>query len=498
MSDAPDTDHATKLVLGEHRWRVLGVAFAVGLTSAWLAEPTLFGGGPAGIGLALLLISPVLVALLGGVVVNSGPSLHAVGLFAAALAVLPWVAVRSAPALLALDLLAAVGLVAVGVYRYRVDTPSMSLFDHLRVVCWAPIGVLVEPFRFVRDDLEGTGASIRPTTRVRGVVRGLALAIIPVLVFGALLASADAVFSDIVGSVFRVDLGGFFEIGGVALLVAWVVIGLLRFSLGRWPLIEIPRGTGYLGTTEVVTVLGTLAGMFALFVGIQFAYLFGGADTIRGTRGLTTAEYYRQGFFQLVAVAALVTLLVLVLDWWHRTPERTPHRAVVVLFEALIGLTAVMVVSALVRLYVYVDAFGISRLRVYTAAFVVWIAALLILLATSVARGRRDRFAPGAIITAFVVVLALNVVNPDALIARVNIDRHIDDGAELDIGYLGTLSEDAVPTIVDQASGPMCAELLEIAIDIAGEDQRGGFRTFNWSRSGADAAVFGVDVSERC
>ena len=498
MSDAPSTAWTPQPVLEGQHWRVLGTALACGLVSAWLAQPTLFGAQSAGIGLALTLMGPVAIAVAGRFVVGSAPSRQAWLLFAAALALLPWLAVRSAPALVALNLLAALALVGVGAYRYRRDTPPMSLFDQLRVVCWAPFGVLIEPFRFLRDDLGGVGAALGRSGRFRGVARGLALAAIPVLVFGSLLASADSLFSDIVGSVFRVDAGGFFQVLGIALLVAWVVIGILRFALGRSPLMAIPRDTPYLGTTEVVTVLATLAAMFSLFVGIQFAYLFGGASTIRGTRGLTTAEYYRQGFFQLVVVAALVALLVLVLDWWHRSPEGAPHGAVVALFETLIALTGVMVVSAIVRLQVYLDAFGISRLRVYTAAFVVWIAAVLVMLAVTVVRGRRERFAPGAIAAAFIVVLGLNVANPDALIARVNIDRHLETGVELDLEYLGTLSDDAVPTIVDRAAGEVCPHLLQVAVAIAGIDQRAGFRTFNWSRSGADAAVAGSDPATDC
>ena len=486
------------LVLAPYRRRVLLVALIGGAVAEWMAHPTLFDGKPFGVGMTVLIMVPVLVVLGGALVVSYSPSRSAAILLLGAMATLPWMAVRAAPSLTLLNLAAAVGLVSVAVYRYRRDTPTLGLTDHLRVVVWAPFAVLLQPLRFIRDDLSGVAASVRGRRQTVAVLRGLAIAAIPLVVFGALLASADAVFSNLLKNVFGFDPGTVFEIVGAVLFVAWVVIGLLRFALGSRLLVEIPRDTGYLGATEVITVLGSLTVMFAMFVVIQFTYLFGGVDTIEATGGLTRAEYYRQGFFQLVVVAALVVLLVLILDWWHR-PRQTAHfRLVLVLFEGLIGLTGVMVVSALVRLDLYVDSFGLSQLRVYTAALVVWIAVVLVLLGVLVVRGRRDRLAPRAIAAAWVVVIALNVVNPDALIARVNIDRHLDRGVELDLGYLSTLSADAVSAIVDRAEGSACHDLRSVAIAIAGPDQPGDFRTFNWARSRASAIVTDLSAKGGC
>lgn len=446
----------------------------------------------------VLLMIPVLVVLAGGLVVGITPSRPAIALLVGALTLLPWLVVRAAPALAGLNLAGAVGLVSIAIYRYRTDTPAMGLTDHLRVAAWAPFSVLVQPLRFMRDDLDGAGASLRDRRQAVAVLRGLAIAAIPLIVFGALLASADAVFSNLLGDLIGFDPGGLLKAAGATLFVAWVVIGLLRFALGSRLLVVIPRQPGFLGATEVVTILGSLVAMFATFVLIQFTYLFGGVDTIAATGGLTRAEYYRQGFFQLVIVAALVVLLVLVLDWWHRPRDTLHFRLVLVLFEALIVLTGVMVASALVRLDLYVDSFGLSRLRIYTAALVVWIAIVLVLVGFLVLRGRRDQFAPGAISAAFLVVLALNLVNPDALIARVNIDRHLDSGVELDSAYLATLSADAVGAILDRAQGPVCTELRRVATGISADGTGGGLRTFHLARERAGNRIADLEAQGPC
>ena len=485
-------------VLASVRRRVFFVALIGGAVAGWLAHPSVFDGERIGLGITVMLMIPVLAVLAGRLVVSTPPSRAATVMLVAALVLLSWLVVRASPGLTLLNVAAALGLVSIAIYRYRGDTPRLSLTDHLRVITWAPWSVLIQPLRFMRYDLDGVTSSSRQRERFAAILRGLAIAAIPLVVFGALLASADAVFSNLLDDLFGFDAGGLLEVALTAVLVAWVVIGLLRFALGRRLLDPARREFSYLGTTETVTVLGSLTLMFAAFVIIQFTYLFGGVDTIEATGGLTRAEYYRQGFFQLVIVACLVVVLVLVLDWWHRPRENGHFRLVLVLFEALIALTGVMVVSALVRLDLYVDSFGLSQLRVYTAALVLWIGVVLVLLGWLVLRGRRDHLAPGAIVAAFVVVLALNVVNPDALVARVNIDRHLDRGVELDLEYLSFLSADAVEAIVDRAEGALCADLRRLAVDIAGRDTSDDFRVFHFAQSRADDLVAAMEARGPC
>jgi hypothetical protein len=55
---------------------------------------------------------------------------------------------------------------------------------------------------------------------------------------------------------------------------------------------------------------GSLVGLFGLFVGVQFVVLFGGADHVLRTTGLTYAEYARSGFWQLLVVTVLAMVAV--------------------------------------------------------------------------------------------------------------------------------------------------------------------------------------------
>ena len=64
---------------------------------------------------------------------------------------------------------------------------------------------------------------------------------------------------------------------------------------------------------------------------------------------------------------------------------------------------------------------------------------------------RPDRFAIGAVICLFSFVATLNLLNPDAMIVRKNLQRYKTIG-HLDLEYLTTLSADAVPSLIKLAA----------------------------------------------
>jgi hypothetical protein len=203
-----------------------------------------------------------------------------------------------------------------------------------------------------------------------------------------------------------------------------------------------------LGIVEVGIVLGLLDLMFLTFVVIQVRYLFGGAGRVEATAGLTYSEYARHGFFELVTVTALALPLLLLAHWLLRTENRAHERLFKALAGVMIGLLFVIVASALQRMYLYQQEFGLTELRLYTTIFMLWISAVLVWFVLTVLRDRRERFAFGALLAGFAAIFAINAMNPDALIASTNLDR-MEQGKRFDAYYLTTLSADAVPVLVD-------------------------------------------------
>ena len=281
------------------------------------------------------------------------------------------------------------------------------------------------------------------------------------VIFAVLFASADPVFARAVGNVlgFRIDLGG---LPGRILFVVAAGLAGGRRGLGLGP--RHPRLRGRLArrgqpdgadpghprarAPEALVILVLVDLVIALFVGLQFAYLFGG----RAANGMAYADYARRGFFELVAAACLSSVVVIVLE--STVVRRTrPYLAALI---ALIALTGVVLASAALRLRLYQDAYGWTELRLYVLAAIITIGLGLAAMAALVLADR-SRWIPHTLAVLGVCSLvALNLVAPAAFVASQNVARVIDpslvppDGhAGLDTEYLAVLPDDAIPVLVE-------------------------------------------------
>ncbi len=329
-----------------------------------------------------------------------------------------------------------------------------------------------------------------------GILRGLAIALPLVLFFGVLFMAADAVFSRLVNEAFAFDAGNIVMHVLYVLCFAWLAGGFLHglllapavneFKLRRLlePFrrlhglllapavnegIALTQANGAaqpgevaattegamtkaatpfnFGMVETGIVLGLLNALFAAFVAVQLRYLFGGAGLVATTAGLTYAEYARRGFFELVLVAALVLPLLLA---WHallRASDRAVERLFRLLAGMLVGLLFVVMLSAVKRMMLYAGEYGLTELRVYTTAFMAWLGVTLLwFVVAALVRRERRKFACGALAAGLIVVFALHVINPDALIVRVNANR-VAAKRVFDVEYALSLSDDAMPAL---------------------------------------------------
>jgi hypothetical protein len=253
-----------------------------------------------------------------------------------------------------------------------------------------------------------------------------------------------------------------------------------------------------LPATEVVTVLAGLDLLFGVFVGLQFAYLFGGFDTLAAT-GLTYAEYARRGFFELVVAATIVGLLVVGLE---ATVERR-SRAYVASLVGLMALTAVILASALLRLRLYQDAYGWTELRFYAVAMIAFLGCGLIW-AAGLVLVARSRWLPHALVASGIAVsIALNAIGPQGFVTVRNLERAMDPslvppGGEvaLDAAYLAGLGDGAIPRIVEALPRLRTADrlaLLDILAEehdrLATEPRLIGWPAWNLDRERARAAL---------
>ena len=262
----------------------------------------------------------------------------------------------------------------------------------------------------------------------------------------------------------------------------------------------LPRPS--LGIVEVGVVLGLLDLLFFSFVAVQLSYFFGDAQHVVASAGLTFSDYARRGFFELVWVAVLALPLLLAAHWLLRKTDARHVRAFNAMSGAMVLMLFVIMASAFWRMRLYQAAYGQTELRFYTTAFMGWLGAVFAWFALTVLRGRRERFAFGALVAWFAALAALHALDPGDRIVRSNLAlaRAAARPERFDAGYAASLGADAVPALVEAFDGLGEPERLRVAPALLRwlEPQaRGDWRSWNLSRSRAASAVSGREAELR-
>ena len=478
--------------------RILAVAIALGVCADYLFYDR-------ALGISAPIFTVLTLAALAGLSFAERrlPARGNLWLAGAALFFAVCLAWRASPTLTGLNTLGMLGSLALLAIGYRspalANQPLPQLLGQLAAslsdMLFQPAALGLQAGRATAG-LSSRGAASARMARPIGC--GLLLALPALLVFTALLMSADSVFASYVEQLFAFelpfDLSQLFEHAFVIGAAAWICAGgLLAGLLGHnfsafgqafgW-LARAAVGLVYvdpaealeerdipaegdtarlhmarralitIGWVEALTVLVAVDLLFGSFMLIQGAYFFGGLSTLERS-GMTYAEYARRGFFELLAVAWLALGLLCALAVVTRRAEPRARRAFNAASALMIGLVLGLLVSAFQRMSLYELAYGYTELRIYTHTFMVWLAVVLGLFLMALLLGRAQIFWFGGLLAALIYLAGLNLANPDAQIVRANVGRLGAPSAQgryagdqVDVFYLTELSADAIPPLV--------------------------------------------------
>lgn len=332
----------------------------------------------------------------------------------------------------------------------------------------------------------------RQASKAGPVLRGLLVALPLLVIFGALFASADAVFRSALDEAFGwlpdidlilpVRVFVFFLIAAAAGGLVWTA------SRRDAPVEDRPQRRRPLGQTEWTVALGALVALFAMFVGVQAIALVQGHAYVLETAGLTYAEYVHEGFAQQMLAAALT--LTVVAGAWHLAAreDESADRRLRLLLGALCVFTLAILGSSIWRVDLYMDAFGATRLRILVIVTALWMAGLFVLVIAAGARERAPWLPRAVVLFSAGVLMALALANPDAWIAQRNADRYTATG-KIDEGYLEGLSDDAVPVLagLETPDGQPLMPMRDRIFDLTRPEGAAGF---NVGRDRARDALF--------
>ncbi len=303
-----------------------------------------------------------------------------------------------------------------------------------------------------------SGRGLAGSGNTPALVRTVAWSLLGLLVFGLLFASADALFAQWVDAllpnwtpdsfVARAFLA--VGVGGVVLAAAYLALNPPRVeSRNPRPARPVAHRFEWLAPMLLVNAV------FVVFLLAQAAAIFGGHGYLQRTTGLTYAEYVHQGFGQLT-VATLLTLGVVAVAS-RKAPRATAADRLWLrgALGALCALTLVVVASALYRMHLYQQAYGFTRLRLLVDVFEGWLGLLVLLVLIAGLRLSGAWLPRAALLTGAAAILGLALANPDAWIARHNLERYAETG-KADWYYLSDLSDDATPVLARDPAARAC------------------------------------------
>jgi len=338
---------------------------------------------------------------------------------------------------------------------------SVRASGPLRERASAVVSLLLTGPLWVVPDIGRAIHAVRRTGAVRAMAQSAKAWVMPIglgVLFLLLFASANPVleswltqlsFGD---SLFQVD-GFRVTFWLIAIVATWPFISMSRRWIADVSRIlpeseeaapELPEA--FFGVAAVTRALILFNLLFAVQSAMDIHYLWRGAAL---PHGMTYAAYAHRGAYPLVLTALLAALFVVATMRPGTVAERSPlMRTLVVLWT---GQNVLLVISSILRLDLYVEAYSLTYLRVAAFIWMGLVAVGLVLILARIILYRSNTWLIAGNFAALAVTCYVgSLVNFPYLIASYNVAhcREISgQGVSLDLSYLIDLGPQAIPAI---------------------------------------------------
>lgn len=238
------------------------------------------------------------------------------------------------------------------------------------------------------------------------------------------------------------------------LIIAIYLFGLYSVNTEKRDYVDIEK---YIGLVEKIRVAPAsavaaafipLAVVYAFFFVSQWQYYLSAFSGVLPEGVENYAEYARQGFFELCSVSAINFALLAVASLLQKrkcNAEKLVLKAISLLFSLM---TLVLIGTALAKMLLYIDRFGLTVKRVLASWFIVLLALIFIAVILRCFLQRFKLFTVSCC-AVLAMVLLLSASNYKGLIADYNVDAFISGKTErIDITALYKLGEPSTPAMV--------------------------------------------------
>ncbi len=274
------------------------------------------------------------------------------------------------------------------------------------------------------------------------VLVGLLCAVPVLIVVVPLLVSSDDAFRGMLERIFANTGATVFKAGfGVAMSVFAISYGF-ALKAGRTAKEKESKFAG-IENVYIISFLSAISVCYLLYLFSQLAYFFSAFKGFLPEGGITYAQYARKGFFEMCIIAVINLVLVFTALLLAKKQNGKACHGIKAL-ATFIGLfTLVIIATAISKMVLYIDAYGMTVKRLTTSAFMVFLAVVFISVILRVYL-LKINVVKTALVTAGCIVLLLGTVNVNRVCAKYNYDSYcsqklttVDVQALYDLGYEG-------------------------------------------------------------
>ncbi len=358
-----------------------------------------------------------------------------------------------------------------------------------------------------------TGKGKRSGKLIGKVFVGMALAVVPTFVV-ALLLSYDKGFADLLQKILNLD--GFDILSHLFSFLFGIPVGMYLFGLyissadgkcRRVMTVASCQTTAvqmkFVPAITVMTAVIPLIFLYVVFFLSQWSYYVSGFTGVL-PQDFSYAEYAREGFFQLCTVSVINLLVLAAVIVFMRRGSRGTRALFKAIAITLSLFTLVLIATAIAKLVMYINSYGLTPKRVYAAWFMGLIAVIFLLI---IVRQFAEKLpVVAAAIVVFAIMFAgLTLPNTDGYIAKYNVDRYVSGSLEtVDVEAMEDLGLAAVPQMVrlldileeQEDTGPLYQDTRWFLYRIHRDYTREDASIFAWSipYMRAKNALAGLDM----
>ncbi len=280
---------------------------------------------------------------------------------------------------------------------------------------------------------------------------GVAIALPVLFVVVPLLISSDAAFSGLAKKL-ESNLGPTIVKVIIGLNIALFMISYC-FALTKKETREAKEsGFGGFDNTILVSFLSVLSICYLTYLFSQLAYFFSAfKGFLPKDYSFTIAQYARRGFFEMAIIAAInlaIIFTILLLSKKEKGKICVASR----MLCTFIGIfTLIIIATAISKMVLYINHFGMTILRITTSSFMVFLAIVFISLMIRIFVAKICVLRT-ALVTASIILITLSIVNVNQVIAAYNYYSYKGKTLEkIDIQTIYDLGDEGVPYLIKLA-----------------------------------------------